>query len=557
MRAAVHLSVFALAIAAAATACRGEGGEAPMRAEAAAVEARLAKYAPTVMETDLRGYSEREKALLRELLAAAQLADEIFWRQTSHVAAPLRERVRTKYREDSPVRRFFFMQAGPYDRLDHETPFMPDVSPRPPGGAFYPEDLTADEFNAWLAAHPEDREALLSPYTVIRRDGAGLVAVPYHEAYADLLKPMVETLRRAADLADNESFARYLRAKAAALETDQYFDADTAWIHMAGSKFDLTIGPFEVYEDALLGLKASYGASVEVVDAEESAKLEAYKRFLPELEANLPYDDRYKPQGAALTAAFAIVRDIYRGGDLRVGYQAVASNLPNDPRVASEVGTKKTFWKNIFEGRVNQVILPISRALIAESQAGDVTAQGYFDVVLLHEMAHGLGPRYAETPGGRVPVNQALTSHYSWLEEAKATMAGLASLAYLSGAGVIDPALDRQHYASYLGSIFRTVRFGTGEAHGLAALVELNYHLEKGGVRYDAATGRYAVDHAALPASVQQLARELLTIEATGDAAAAQVLRDRYGQRTPELEAALARVAAVPVDLAPEYRNTW
>jgi hypothetical protein len=537
-------------------ACGSESEEVGMAAHEE-VEARMQKYALTPMETDLRIYSESERAMLRELLTAAELADEIFWRQTSHLAVPMREEIEASLPPDDPVRRFYMMQAGPYDRLDHDAPFIEDVPPKSPGAGFYPDDLTTEELEAWIAAHPGDRDALLSPYTVVRREGDGLVAVPYHLAYAEFVGPLAEALRRAADLSANESFARYLQLKADAVLNDEYFDADTAWIKMSGSKFDITIGPFEYYEDALMGVKAAYEASVEIVDQEESAKLEVYKSYLDELEANLPYEDRYKPESSGLTANFTIVRDIYRGGDVRVGYQPVAANLPNDPRVAAEVGTKKTFWLNFFEARVNQVILPISRELVVEGEVAYVTPQGFFDTVLMHEIAHGLGPRYAETAGGRVPVNQALTTDYSWIEEAKASIAGLESLAYLIERGVIDPSLQRQHYTSYLGSIFRTIRFGTGEAHGLASLVELNYLLGKGGIVYDAESERYAIDFSVLPGAITQLARELLTIEATGDVDGARALKDEYGQVGPELQAALEKVRGVPVDPSPIYRNVW
>ena len=526
------------------------------RVEAPEIRARMAKYAPTPMEVDLSAYSDREKALLGKLLEAAGLADEIFWRQTSSAALPLRQMVLAAYPEGHPLRAFYLMQMGPYDRLDENAVFM-RAPRRPPGGAYYVPDLTAAELGLWLDAHPGDRAALLSPYTVVRRSGDGLVAEPYHEAYSDLVGPLATSLRQAADLAENESFTRYLRAKATAVLTDSYFDADTAWIAMDGSKFDLQVGPFEVYDDELMNIKAAYQASVEIVDAEESGKLELYKRYLADLEKNLPYDDRYKPQGAELTASFTIVRDIYRGGLLRVGYQPVANNLPNDPRVQSEFGTKKTFWKNVLDARLNQIILPISRQLVAQDQVQYVTPQGYFDFVLLHEMAHGLGPRYAETPEGNVPVNQTLTTLYSWIEENKADLAGLHSLRYLVGAGAIDSTLDRQHYASYLGSLFRTIRFGTTEAHGLAALVSLNFFVERGAITYDPATGRYAVDFERLPEAVTELARELLTIEATGDFDRAKAVKERYGAVGPQLKAALDRVQDVPVDLVPEYRIHW
>jgi hypothetical protein len=523
--------------------------------ERAEIESRMRKYALTPMEMDLRGYSQRERALLNELLEAARLVDEIYWRQTSSLAVQLRDEMTATRPEDDPVRRFCMMQAGPYDRLDHDAPFVVGVPPKAPGAGFYPDDLTADEFQRWIEVHPEDREAFLSPYTVIRREGDRLVAVPYHEAYAEFVEPAAAALRRAAELSEHQGFARYLRLKADAMLCDEYFDVDTAWIEMAGNAFDIMVGPFEVYEDGLMGNKAAYEASVEIVDREESAKLEVYKQHIGQMEAHLPYDDRYKPEDPGLMAAFTIVRDIYRGGFLRVGYQAVAASLPNDPRVTETVGSKKTFWKNFFEARLNRVILPIARELVTEDQAEDVEPQAFFDVVLLHEIAHALGPRFAHTEQGRVPINQALTTHYTWIEEAKATAAGLECLSYLIEAGVTDPSLRRRYYASYLGSIFRTIRFGTREAHGLAALVELNYFLTNGGIDYDEGVGRFAIDYDALPGRITALAEQLLMIEATGDVAAAQALKDRYGVAGPELQAALERVGDVPIDPSPVYRN--
>lgn len=561
-------STVVMALALFLGACQPEDGQQSAEAESASAEGmsmaangeiaeRMEKYALTPMQMDLSAYDEREQRLLRELLEAAALADEIFWRQTSHIALPMREEVQAAFPEDHPVREFYMMQAGPYDRLDHDAPFMEEVPEREPGGAFYPKDLTAEEFNAWIESHPEDRDAFLSPYTVIRRDGEDLVAIPYHEEYGDLVEPLAAALRRAADLAENEDFARYLRLKADAVLTDEYFDADTAWIKMEGNEFDIVIGPFEVYSDELLNNKAAYEASVEIVDQEESAKLSVYKDHLAEMEATLPYDDRFKPKSHNLTSSFTIVRDIYRGGDIRVGYQPVAANLPNDPRVHTEVGTKRTFWKNMFEARTNQVILPISQELVTQDQVAYVTPQGFFDMVLLHEIAHGLGPRYAQTPEGRVPVNQRLTTEYSWIEEAKATIAGLVGLDHLIAAGVIEPEMRREYYGSYLGSIFRTIRFGTGEAHGLAALVELNYFLDRGGIVHDADTGRYAIDFEALPGQINDLAHDLLTIEATGDVEGARELKRKYGTMGAELEGALERVTHVPVDPVPVYRNIW
>ncbi len=522
--------------------------------EAEAIEKRMQKYVLTPMPFDASRYSDQEKQLLKLLIEVGKLADEIFWRQTYHNNIALRNQIIKTRWEDDPVRKFFFMQAGPYDRLDHNAPFM-DVPPKPPTAGFYPPDLTREEFEKWIQEHPEDKEAFLSPYTVIKRKGNRLVAIPYHQEYRSLIVPMVNKLRQAAKLAESESFRDYLLKKADALLTDEYFEADVAWIDMKDSKFDMVLGPFEVYEDEFNNLKAAYEASVEIVDQEESAKLEVYKKHLADLEDFLPYRKRYKQTKAGLTASFVIVRDIYRGGDMRVGYQPVAANLPNDPRVHAQKGTKKTFWKNILDARLNQIILPIGRRLIAEDQAELMSARGFFDFVLMHEIAHGLGPRYVH--GTQTPVNVALRELYSWIEENKADIAGLHSLRYFRENGIIDPQLRKQHYVSYLGSIFRTIRFGTGEAHGLAALVSLNYLLENGGIVYQPETQRFAIDFDKIDNGITLLANELLLIEAEGDYERARKLKDTYGTMPDFLRTALDRLKDLPIDLVPVYEIKW
>lgn len=522
--------------------------------EAVEIQSRMKKYALTPMKYDLTQYSEKEKELLKTLIEVGQLADEIFWRQTYFRNVELRDKIVKERSEADPVRKFFFMQAGPYDRLDHNAPFL-NVPPKPPTAGFYPPDMTKEEFENWIKAHPEDKEAFLSPYTIIQREGEKLIAVPYHVAYADFVGPMAEKLRYAASLTEHKGLREYLLSKADAVLSDEYFDTDVLWIDLRGSKFDMVIGPFEVYEDELNNIKASYEASVEIVDTTASAKLDEYTQHLSELENNLPYPDKYKNKKTGLTSAFAIVRDIYRGGDIRVGYQPVAANLPNDPRVHAEKGSKKTFWKNVLEARLNQIILPIGKQLISDDQVQYMSPQGFFDFVLMHEIAHGIGPRYVA--GGKTPVNVALRDLYSWIEENKADLAGLHSLRYFREKGIISRDLRREHMVSYLGSIFRTIRFGTGEAHGKAAIVSLNFLMEHGGVTYDEQTRKFSINFDKIDDGITLLANKLLLIEAEGNYEEAKQLEQTYGGTPDFVRAALGKLSDLPIDIVPVYELKW
>jgi len=316
------------------------------------------------------------------------------------------------------------------------------------------------------------------------------------------------------------------------------------------------LGPFEVYDDQLMGIKTSYEASVAVRDAQESAKLAGYIAHLQELENNLPYPEADRRDLTGLASPMVVVRDIYRAGDLRVGYQAAATNLPNDPKVHEQKGSKKIFWKNIFEARVDKVILPISRVLMAPSQASQVTAQGVFEDVLMHELSHALGPRTVRGEE-KTPVNQKLGDLYSATEELKATVVGLVSMAWLIDHDLMPAAREEEHYASYLGSIFRAVRFGVGEAHGRASIVELNFLREKGAIRRDDGAQRWSVDVGKMRPALRELTGNVLEIERAGNYDAAASLFAQFGSIPEDLAKDLEKVRSVPVEVEPIYRTRW
>lgn len=515
---------------------------------------RMKKYRISPMPFDARQYSAQDKALLQTLIEAGKLADEIFWRQTYHDNIALRQQIVETFSESDPLRTFFFMQAGPYDRLDGNSPFI-DVPRKPATAGFYPSDMTRNEFEEWNIDHPEDTEAFLDAYTVIKRKGNRLIAVPYHEAYEELVGPMADKLRHAAGLTQNKGLKKCLLTKADALLTDDYFRADVEWIEMKGSAFDFAIGPFEAYEDELNNIKASYQASIAIVDEEETAKLDKYTTLTDELEDSLPIADEYKETPKGLTPNFVIVRDIYRGGLLRVGYQAVATDLPNNPAVRAKKGTKKTFWKNILDARMNQIITPVGERLIADDQIHHMTADAMFEFILLHEIAHGLGPRYVH--GTETPLNLALRNLYLWIEENKADICGLHSLRYLSEHGLIDVNIHNQHVVSYLGNCFRTIRFGTSEAHGKAAIVSLNFFMQQGAITYDDVKKRYAVDFDAFDSAVDSLASELLMIESEGNYQRAKQLEETYAEVPEFLQASVDSLKDLPIDIVPQYQIRW
>ena len=530
-------------------------------ADAVKIEKYLGQYSPYEMNFDASAYGKNDKLILKKLVQASEYLDTIFWLQSSKYGLALRDSL-SKIKNDEQASRLLTLlnrNAGPYELLNNYAMFVGD-QPYYPGEEFYPRGMTAEQFDAYVAKLPKkQQERLMSPYTVIREDGkGGYKAVPFHLKYKKYITPIVKLLRECSKLTDNKSFAKFLSLKAKALETDNYFDADVAWIDMEGSKFDIVFGPYETYADEVKGVKAKYEASIEVVDQEESKKLEVYKSYLKDMEENLPIPPEYKSEVKGLTAKFVIVRDIIRKGEALAGYQAVATNLPNDPVVHEKKGTKKTFWKNMFEARFNTIIKPVSMKLIDPSQQEYLSDQGFFLDVLMHEICHAVGPRTVKVgPNKGMAANASIGPNYSPLEENKADMAGLHSLAMLIDKGVIDKSMEKKVYVSFLGSLFRSIRFGLNEAHGKAAAIELNYLRKNGGILYDEQKKTWSVDFATMREGVKKITADLLILEGNGDGKKVQEFFDTWTYMTPELQSSLDNVKDIAIDVLPQYTIKW
>jgi len=385
----------------------------------------------------------------------------------------------------------------------------------------------------------------------VKRQGRDLIGVPYHVEYRQWLEPAARALRDAAALSDDKAFANFLRLRADALLTDDYYKSDVAWVDLDNPKFDVIFAPYETYLDDLLGVKTSYGAAVLIRNENESAKLLKYEKYVSDIQNALPLAAADRPSAAGHRTPMEVMDTPFRAGDLRHGYQAVADNLPNDPRIHEEKGTKKIFFKNFMDGRVNYVVLPIARLLMREDQARLASMDGYLTAVVLHEMSHGLGPAFARTSTGRKPITEAIGPTYSALEESKADIVGLYALDWLMNHGALPKSRAHDYYASYVAGIFRTVRFGVAEAHGRGEMMEFNYLTERGAITRDAATGRYVIDFDKMPGAIASLAKELLEIEATGDRNRAEAWFTKYDKMPATLKAAMAKTGSVPVDIDP------
>jgi len=404
-----------------------------------------------------------------------------------------------------------------------------------------------------VKAHPDQKKAIYDERTVVEiasRNPLRLKTTPYHVKYKQWLVPAARHLRNAAAASNDKAFANYLRMRATALLTDDYYPSDLAWVRLKDPKFDLIFAPYETYLDDLLGVKTSYGASVLVRNEAESAKLTVFKKYVPDIQDALPLAAEDRPSKKGLETPMEVMDAPFRAGDLRHGYQAAADNLPNDPRIHEKVGSKKIFFKNFTDARVDYVILPVAKLIMRPDQAAQASGEGYLAAVMMHEISHGLGPAFARKGGQHVYIREAIGPTYSGLEEAKADVTGMFGLKWLVDRGALPKERLEEYYASYVAGIFRTVRFGTAEAHGRAEMMEFNYLAEKGAITR-AASGRYVIDYAKMPDTLAALAKELLEIEATGDRARAEAWFNKYDKMPADLRSALDAANNVPVDIDP------
>ncbi len=519
------------------------------------LEQRLEKFKRVQMPFRSAGLTGREKKMVEKLVDASRYLEAIYWRQIDPEGLTLYQSLAgSKNPKDQQLRHYLWINGSRFDRIEQNRPFV-GTAPMPPGRGFYPEGLTRKQIEQYVQEHPEKRAEIYSSTTIVRWHGDQLEGLPYHIAYRPFLEPAARALREAASLSADPAFADFLRLRADALLNDDYFKSDLAWLELKDPKFDVVFAPYETYEDGLLGVKGSYDAAVLVRNEEESRKLAMFQRYVADIQDALPLAPEDRPSKHGLETPMEVMDAPYRAGDLRHGYQAVADNLPNDSRVHEQKGSKKIFFKNFMDARVNYVILPLAQLMMRPEQAAKASGEGYLLTTIMHEIAHGLGPAFAHGISGREMIREAIGPAYAGLEEAKADVVGMFGLRWLVDHGVLPTERLEGYYASYVAGIFRTVRFGAGEAHGQAQMMEFNYLSERGAIKRRP-SGQYAIDYGIMPAVLADLAKELLDIEATGDRNRAEKWFTKYDVAPAELQLALHAASKIPVDVDPVFSFT-
>jgi hypothetical protein len=514
------------------------------------LRAKIAQFVPAALTADISALPDPEKQALAKIIAAARLMDPVYDRQAWAGIPEARERLsRDATDHGKLVAAYFDLMRGPWDRQDHFKPFAVDRD-HPVGAGFYPDDLTADAFKAYVAQHADQQEALESLTTVVSHDGDRLKATPYSQAYGEWLRQSAALLVDAAGLTQNKSLRAFLTSRAAAFASDEYRQSDKDWMDL-DSRVEPTIGPYETYEDGLLGLKAAFESYVTVSDPGASEKLARYKKLLPDMEQNLPI-----PAGAhgkrGGDSPIRVVDLVFSSGEARTSVQTIAFNLPNDEVVRKEKGAKKVLLRNLIETKFDRIMRPLAEKIIDPSQTSLLSAEAFFDETLFHELSHSLGPAFVKGSTKR-EVRVALESSYSALEECKADAMGAFDILYLVRRGELPKELHDQLLVSYFAGLFRSTRFGLADAHGQGAAVQINRYLEDGAAKMDPTTKKLTVDLPKLEASIAKLVHDLCVVQWNGEKAAADAMLAKYGVVSDTMTAVNAGLDAIPVDIRPIY----
>lgn len=501
------------------------------------VAQRLPIYERVKLSTNLNQLSINDRKILPLLIQAAEIMDELYWKQ----AYPQKDSLLASIK-DEKTRDFVNINYGPWDRLNNDKPFVAGIGAKPEGASFYPYGITKEEIEKSSLADK------FGPYSVVRKDSTGkLSTVPYHVLFASELQKASSLLKQAALIAEDAGLKKYLNLRADALVTDNFTASDYAWLDMKTNGLDLIIGPIENYEDKLFNARTSYEAYVLIKDAAWSKRLAKYVKLLPELQKNLPVPAKYKAEKPGTDSELNAYDVVYYAGDCNAGSKTIAVNLPNDEKIQQEKGTRRSQLKNAMQAKFEKILIPISKELIDAEQQKYIKFDAFFANVMFHEVAHGLGIK--KTITGKGFVRAALKEQYSWLEEGKADVLGLYMVTGLLKKGELQGDI-KEYYTTFMAGILRSVRFGVSEAHGKANMQCFNYFKEKGAFERTS-KGTYKVDFDKFAIAMNDLSAFIITLQGNGDKAAVEKAQKTMAIIPVELQSDLDRLTrkSIPVDV--------
>lgn len=511
------------------------------------------KFVPYEVNTHFDFLSEEDKAVLNKLLQVSELMSEIYRRQLTPDYDVLQQQLLADdFPEKDITLKMFNLYFSPWDDLANDHIFYGN-QPRLDGANFYPVDMSKQEFEQWLAQHPEDIATFTHPRTVIQRQDDQLVAIPYASHYQQWVQPAISLLEEAAKLTSNTSFANYLNQCALALASDDYYAADVAWIDVKDTVIEVVIGAYEIYADRLFGYKTAFQAFITVKNPQESEELAHFKSYLKTLEHNLPIDDAYKNLDKAFFSPIVVTNQLQGGGFVKAGIQNLAFNLPNDERVRKNKGSKNVLLKNVIEAKFYAILQPLAQRLLSEEYAKRVEFESMFYNILFHELSHALGPDALVIDGKPTTVARELKDLYSTIEEAKADVMGIYHALYMLEQQQLPEQTQYKLLTSYFMNFFRPMRFGLNDSHSRGSAIQYHYYLRHGAISYSTETQQFSIDYEKLVQSISSLLNKILMLQAKPDYATTAAFIKKNAQMDATLQAILDSLDTIPVDIRPLY----
>ena len=538
---------------------------------------------------DLGHLSPAERQALEALLAAGAIMHTLYEQQLHAEAADAKRRLEELHAAaaDPAATRtlldLYYLFKGPVaTTLDNERlPFLPVGNPHP-GKTLYPPGLQRQEIDAFLASNPGARESLLATRTVVRRatadslagdlarldehpgvealhpglrarleaveeDPAALYAVPYALAYAPQLAAARQHLERAADAIEDEipDFAAYLRNRSRDLLSGDYESGDAAWVTGRLGNLNLQFGSYETYDDALMGVKAFYSASLLARDTERSQALAAAMTELQSIEDALPYEHQKRVRSHIPVGVYNVVADFgqARGAN-------TATILPNDPDHARKYGRIVLIRNNILG---NPVIFDSVRqrfdAVVVPEQREHLAIDGSFNRTLWHEIGHYLG--VSVTADGR-SLGTALAEYADLVEEMKSDLVSLHAAPTLLEIGYYDATGLRAHYADGIRRTLQVVRPRPEQPYQNMQLMQFNYFMEHGLIEPRGDAALLAINYDRYHDVVSALLGEVLHLQYAGDYETAKAFVERWNYWDDRVHGRLAELMRDQVS----YRGT-
>jgi hypothetical protein len=332
---------------------------------------------------------------------------------------------------------------------------------------------------------------------------------------------------------DDWEFARYLRARARDLLTDDYEAGDAAWLKGEFKHLNAQIGAYETYDDELLGTRAFYGLSLLATRTAEGAALREAMKDMQALENSLPIDRKKRVIEDIPVGVYDVIADFgqARGAN-------TATNLPNEPYIVDRYGSIILLRANIMrDPNIFGAAGDVWGAAVTPAFRPHLTADSNFYRTLWHEVGHYLGPD--RTRDNR-EFDAALGADASLLEEMKADLVSLFVGRELNKRRYFTDEQLRSHYASGISRMLQNNKPRREQPYNMMQLMQWNWFLDKKALSYDPATAKLSIEYDRYHDVAASLLKEVLAIQDKGDKAAAIAFIDRWGKWDDNLHGKIA-----------------